>query len=324
MKKNIVFFIIVLLCVGWGSYSMIQTWKKETLWTPRISFYVPGFMFAKSKIEIKEPQNHKDIPLPQPNTPLYEEQSHYIFSNTPLSIIDADQPLEKELSALSKYKKNFQIDPHKKQIALVISHLGLNDEITNNVLSSLPEQITLAFSSNTPNLEEQLKSARAHGFETMLNLPIETNDFPNYDSGKNAIYSFQTDTQNKAVIQSILSRFLPITGFISQNASLMEEMPDFPNLIEENISSKGLIYLSSIPMEVKNNNVIDFDIQNNFYPEAFQSYLQKIKNLALQKGNAIAVFPPIPIVIETLAQWILENTSEEIEFVPVSTLFGET
>lgn len=325
MKKGeVIGLILILFLTVWGCWALMQTWKKESVWTPRISFYVPGFMFKTNPQTLPpSPLSSTALPVPEPASYPIDLSVNYVFSNTPLPIIEADQPLEKETNAALKYKKPYTHHPHKKQIALLLSPIGLNDQTTTAVLSSLPEQVTLAFSVNAPHLKTQLESARRHGFETMLFIPMETTHFPAYDSGETAVYSFQDDATNQSVLQAFLSAPLPVSGVITQDTAVMEKMPDFDDLMKQAVSNKGLLYISAEPVDIPLNKAADFDFKENFYPQALDAYRRQIEQTAQNQGYAIAVFPPIPVVLQTLAQWISENSKPDIEFVPVSALFTE-
>lgn len=325
MKKGaIIGHILILFLTAWGCWALMQMWKKESVWTPRISFYVPGFMFkANPQTSTTSPLSSTALPVPEPAAQSVDLSATYVFSNTPLPVIEADQALEKETNAALKYKKPYTLHPHKKQIALLLSPIGLNNQTTDAVLSSLPEQVTLAFSANAPDLKTQLESARRNGFETMLFIPAETTNFPAYDSGETAVYSFQDDATNWAVLQTFLSEPLPVSGVVTQDTAVMEKMPGFDALMQQTVSDKGLLYISTEPVAVSLNKAADFDFKENFYPQAFETYRHQIEQTAQNQGYAIAIFPPIPVVLKTLAQWISENPSTDIEFVPVSALFTE-
>lgn len=325
MKKGeVIGSLLILFLTVWGCWALVQTWKKESVWTPRISFYVPRFMFkANPQTRAPDPLSTTALPAPEPATQPVDLSATYVFSNTPLPIIEADQSLEKETNAALKYKKPYTRQPHKKQIALLLSPVGLNDQTTAAVLSALPEQVTLAFSADAPHLKTQIESARRHGFETMLFIPMETTHFPAYDSGETAVYSFQDDATNQSVLQAFLSGPLPVSGVVTQDTAVMEKMPDFDDLMKRAVSDKGLLYISTEPVSVPFNKAADFDFKENFYPQALDAYRRQIEQTAQNQGYAIAVFPPIPVVLQTLAQWISENSKPDIEFVPVSALFTE-
>ena len=107
MKKGeVIGSLLILFLTVWGCWALMQTWKKESVWTPRISFYVPGFMFkANPQTRAPDPLSTTALPAPEPATQPVDLSATYVFSNTPLPIIEADQSLEKETNAALKYKK---------------------------------------------------------------------------------------------------------------------------------------------------------------------------------------------------------------------------
>ncbi len=322
-RGRIIRYVLVVLLTIWGCSAMIRTWKKESVWIPRFSFYVPGFMFnadlgTSSTARPQQPA----LPLPEPNAEK-TTVSAYVYSNTPLPVIQADKPLLQETNALQKYQKPAIVHADKKQIAVIISPIGLNDKTTADVLSSLPENVTVAMTTDAPGLKEQLETARYHGFETLLHIPMETAEFPAYDAGPNAVYSFQDTPTHQAIFDKILSTALPVTGVITQDTALMEKMPGFDTLIKQNVSDKGLIYLSTESVDVPLNRSTDFYFKDTFYPQALNTYFTRIEQKAESQGYAIAVFPPVPAVVQAVSERISNNPTPTVEFVPVSALFQE-
>lgn len=309
--------------MGRSIFLTTQIIEHEKKWHPKISFYVPEFLYSKQNISSRLVNDSSNIPAPMPKkeADLSGKELKYIFSNTALNTIKADTPLIMQTNAKEKYKKNFPLDPSKKKIALIVSDLGLHEKKTLDAFTSLPENLTLAFSTDTRNLKELLEAARQNGFETMLVLPTETDNFPNNDAGKNAIYSFQTPEQNKEVLIKILNQPIPISGFLSKDSAVLENMPFFLPLIQEMILEKGLIFLSTTPLDLPSTRTIDMNIKDNIYPEALDSYFAQAKEIAKQNGSTILIFPFVPIVLNSISKWIQENKNSDFQFVPVSALF---
>lgn len=209
-------------------------------------------------------------------------------------------------------------DDTKKHIAIIVSFLGLNKKVTQEALSVLPNNVTLAYSVHTNDLPHAVKEAKEQGFDVMLNLPMETDDFPLYDAGIKSIYATATPAQNAAVIADVLAEPLPITGFITQNTALMEKMPDFQALMQP-VFDKGLAYVSVTTMDNPLHLATDKDVGYVVSPFSLDKDKQDIIKIARQKGTAVIVLPPVPLAIHKAAEWIA-HADTDIQFVPIISL----
>ena len=66
------------------------------------------------------------------------------------------------------------------QLSLVITNLGLNPGATEQALE-MNEYVTLAFSPYGRDVSQQIKMARASGFETWLTFPLQHENYPVHD-----------------------------------------------------------------------------------------------------------------------------------------------
>ncbi len=324
IQKSFFFIVFLLICYILGLL-FIYTHQYEKQWIPKVSFNLPTFMYTHhlNSSSQKETLSESDS-LPLPHL-LPSQKSLVLFSKTPIKQQTLARPLSQETKATFLYRKPFSIQPGKSKIALIISNLGIDEEVLNKAMATLPENVTLSFSTYAPDLKEKIKAARQEGFETMLNIPIETKNFPKHDPGNNAFYTFASDKENIDVLKNIFDKDIPFIGFLSPRLSQLEATPFFQQLIQNEILSKGLIYVgtTSFNFSSKQAFTIDLSIVNNLYPEALHVFFNEAIAIAKDKGKAILVFSPLPIVFDEIANWIAQNQDEAIQFVPMGSLLEE-
>ena len=252
--KSALFTFFLLMCYGLGLL-LIYTHQNEEKWIPKVSFNLPTFMYTNHlNSQTQKATQSEDNPLPQPNLSLTPQKSLVLFSKKPLKQQTLVQPLTLETNAASLYKKDYAVQPNQAKIVLIISNLGVDEEVLNKAMATLPENVTLSFSTYSPNLEEKIKAARQEGFETMLNIAIETKDFPKHDPGNNAFYTFASDEENINILNHLYTQKIPFIGFLSPRPSHFETTSFFQKLIQnENLSdikTKILATLSAFEQKV--------------------------------------------------------------------------
>lgn len=101
----------------------------------------------------------------------------------------------------------------KPQLAVMVRNLGLNDEITMMAIDKLPPQVAIGLSPYSNNLDYYAVKAKKKGHKVLLNLPMETKDYPVDDPGPHALLSALTEKQNKSRIEWLLSQTPNLDGF---------------------------------------------------------------------------------------------------------------
>ena len=81
------------------------------------------------------------------------------------------------------YARPFDATDLRPRVAVVMSGLGLSNAATEAAIQGLPGAVTLAFQPYSDGLQRWIGLARAAGHETLLNLPMEPQDYPQSDPG---------------------------------------------------------------------------------------------------------------------------------------------
>jgi polysaccharide deacetylase 2 family uncharacterized protein YibQ len=116
----------------------------------------------------------------------------------------------------------------RPRIALVISGLGISAKATETALKTLPPAVTLSFAPYEGDVQHWVSQARNTGHEVLLEVPMESYDFPDSDLGPHTLRSGAADDVNTQRLVWAMSRFSGYAGvtnllggrFLSDSTSL--------------------------------------------------------------------------------------------------------
>lgn len=107
------------------------------------------------------------------------------------------------------------IDKSKRPIAFIMGGLGTDIALTMEAIKTLPSEVTLGFVPYTKDLQQMINLARAYGHEVILEIPMESHDFPRKDVGSLALEVKDTEKQYKYKIASLLSSTTGYSGVMN-------------------------------------------------------------------------------------------------------------
>ncbi|HVO01821.1 MAG TPA: divergent polysaccharide deacetylase family protein [Candidatus Cybelea sp.] len=71
----------------------------------------------------------------------------------------------------------------KPALAILVTGLGTDRAVTAAAITGLPMEVTLSFDAYAPELGQWIAAARAFGHEAMVDLPMQSKDYPIRDPG---------------------------------------------------------------------------------------------------------------------------------------------
>lgn len=296
--------------------------------------------------QISTPSNQSSVPavLPDaaPSPPLMNDQLPDVkpAQQQPATLNDLLTEKSKEgvipvvaadgTKAWKFYSKPFDKKSREPMIAIIVTGLGQNNQVTQHAMV-LPENVTLAFSPYSSQLEQWSKSARLSGHEMMLELPMEPVDYPSTDPGPYGLMLGQGAQENERRLRLLMSRIPTSVGFITtQNEKFSSSDDDF-KLLLKSMGNRGLmLVMSTAPasnstktllQETSTPNVIaDVAIDEELTTEIIAARLYTLEQLAKKKGYAVGIARPYPITIATLKEWMEKLKEKGVVLVPVSAI----
>ena len=228
------------------------------------------------------------------------------------------------------YARPYAAKEKRPIIAIIIANLALSKPLTEEVLK-LPHSFTLSFSPYVGDVKKWANKSRAEGFETMINLPMQADDYPLSDAGQFALLEDANPNENSARMRTILSKF---SGFVGVLAPINEKLTrnlDFmrPYLLE--LNKRGLIFAylktpqnAAIAELAKSRSLyvlgIDQVIDAEISRGAIESQLQNLVDLAKKQGYAIGVAHSYPPTTEALGRFADSIDNQGVDLVPLSAI----
>lgn len=217
----------------------------------------------------------------------------------------------------------------KARVAILIGGMGLSLSGTNEAIAELPPAVSLAFAPYPKDLQASVAKARRYGHEVMLQIPMEPFDYPSNDPGP---YTLLTDLPPKENIQRLdwlLSRFTGYFGVTNYMGAKFTAAADALRPALKQLSARGLVYIDDgasarshareIADEVGLGNAsADVIIDADQTPEAIDQALERLEELARERGFALGVGSGLPVTIERVAEWAHKLEQSDIQLVPAS------
>ncbi|MBL8643287.1 MAG: divergent polysaccharide deacetylase family protein, partial [Rhodospirillaceae bacterium] len=107
-------------------------------------------------------------------------------------------------NAVAEIKPPAAAPDSKVKLAIVVEGLGLNRTATEAALAKLPPVVTLAFSPYARDLKRLMERAKAKGHEVLIEVPMESKNFPAEDPGPLGLMTGLEAKDNQERLDTIL------------------------------------------------------------------------------------------------------------------------
>lgn len=231
------------------------------------------------------------------------------------------------------YGRPFNDRLNRVRVAVVVTGLGLLRGQTDQVIDRLPPGITLAISPYAPNVRELFNRARAKGFETLTELPLEPTDYPASDPGPRALYTSLTPADNEARLDWIMSRGAGYVGLIDVLGTKPMQDEGAARRMLGRIQERGLLFVDSrsstkglgprigrdIGMAMALNNRF---VDSEATATAIDAKLDELERLAKAAGASVGIASGMPLTVDRLIAWNAELHRRGVALAPVSAVVG--
>jgi polysaccharide deacetylase 2 family uncharacterized protein YibQ len=211
--------------------------------------------------------------------------------------------------------------------------LGLNDLTTVSAITKLPGDVSLAFAPYGDNLKAQAARARDAGHEILLQVPMESFNYPQDNPGAQTLTTDAPAARNLERLQWVMARAAGFVGienflgarFTSDEAALTPILKD--------LSERGLMFLddgssarslapaigASLHLPVARADVV---IDAAPTDAAIDAALNRLETLARDKGLASASASALPITLDHLSRWAAGLSERGVDLVPITSTVG--
>ncbi len=229
----------------------------------------------------------------------------------------------REKSSLSTTKKPY--------LVVVIDDIGYGGEGDNLVLT-LPSEVTLSFLPRTPHAKELSRQAREKGFEILLHQPLEGRNVDPYPN-PGVITCSMSKEEMREILNNNLTTVEGIVGINNHEGSVFTSRQKPMEELLSLVKGKDLFFLDSLTTSGSQVEKVaqqfgipvlkrDIFLDNKKDPAYIHNQFQKLLSIAHRKGYAIAIGHSRAVTIETLKKELARN-KDKVRLVHLSFLLKD-
>ncbi len=258
-----------------------------------------------------------------PNDDLIEKTSE---GNLPIVGPDGLRPMEQYARPWSGARGT--------RIAIVVGGLGLSQTGTQTAINTLPPEVTLAFAATGNSLPRWMQQARRNGHEILVQLPMESFDYPSNNPAPSTLVTDATVKENIANLHEAMGKITNYTGvmnylggrFLSDANALEPVLRDIAGrgllFLDDGSSAQSLTEKIAKPLQLPHG-FADLTLDTQLDKLEILKKLDELERVAQRKGFAIGSASAFDESIEAIQQWVGEAGNRGIEIVGVSALVND-
>ncbi len=209
------------------------------------------------------------------------------------------------------------------KIAVVVEGLGLNESATETAILKLPAAVTLAFSPYSRNLKKWVEMAKEHGHEVLIEVPMESKEFPAKDPGPLGLLTSLDEKEQTERLQAILKNGEGAIGVLDTMGSRYRESDQHINAVFDKLREENLYYVQGQPGVRVGEATIptaitDVVLDERPFRAAIDARLDYAERLSKYQGSAVASLGAKPVGFERLVLWMEQIASKNIVLAPMS------
>ena len=234
------------------------------------------------------------------------------------------------------YRAAFTPQENIPQVVIIIDDVGLSEKMTVQLLRDLPKEVTFAFNPYAQQLDTWLARARGNGHETLMGIPMEPKDYPQFDPGPKALMKDYSAAQNADALKWALGRAAGYVGVISIWGDAFTEASWRIDPVLRSINKRGLLFVDATTPEgqdVTENSAaaiappyarVTERLDSSLSQNAMKEQLADLEKTVKKQGSIVVIASPYPVVLSLLKEWIATFPKKKLQLTPVSVLAEES
>ncbi len=309
---------IFFLCVVCALYTAFLLYLTQNYGEGR---WIPKKVLTLPKMVVEQVANQKGTHLKDENAPSIRAAEENVlgfqvlFDNSPLPVVNVDNAWGVGVNALKDYARPVSDDESKPKMAILLTDVGLNDDLFISAVQKLPPVVTLSFSPYALDLLDKIRYARQNGFENMMDVVVQSLDGLD-NGGALAVRSNMSALEICRLLQeAYFDLNVPFIGFWL-SADTPVDMSVWQDVVDKSVAPFGLAQLSP--------QTAGLTLQGDLNEQNVLSLLEKAKSSIIDNKNDFIVSLPMhPVVLKALVEWGGMQVHPEISLVPVSNLMED-
>jgi len=213
------------------------------------------------------------------------------------------------------------------KVAIIIDDLGNDEKIAAKFLG-LDTILTFSMVPHSPFSKQIARKAKANGFDIMLHLPMEPNEYPRIKPGPGTLLANMTPDELLYQLKKNLDDIPHIRGVNNHMGSKMTALDAQMNQIFTIIKKRGLYFIDSrtttatlgrqsarlmrVPFAER-----DIFLDHVQTPEFIRKQFKRLVQIAYKQGEAIGIGHPHILTYRILKE-TLADLKSKVRFVPAS------
>lgn len=243
-----------------------------------------------------------------------------------LSILLAPLALKSQAEDLAEA---FPDSIYRAKISIIIDDFGYKFTTAQQFVS-LPHALTLAIIPFTPYSTDIAQLAHKHQKEVILHAPMEALGEDKWEAG---LTTAMDEIETFATIAEMLSDIPHAQGINNHGGSKLTQNRDHMDWIMAFLAQRGLYFIDSRTIAsttaasaAKDAEIAyserDVFLDNEKSAELIRIQLEKLRTMALERGQAIGIGHPYPATLEVLTEELPKLRQYGIQLVNVSHLLN--
>jgi polysaccharide deacetylase 2 family uncharacterized protein YibQ len=230
-------------------------------------------------------------------------------------------------ASMSFYARAPDLTPKRPSVAMLVVGLGQSEADSQAAIATLPGAVTLGFSPYSPNPDPLLASAREHGHEYLVTLPMESQGYPLNDSGPHALLTGADPAVNERNLEWVLSRMQGEVGLTGASDGLRGERfasaTALMGPVMQQLQARGLLYVDPRPgaPDGPRTAVVSMVIDDPPDHASIDLKLSQLEQQARDGQVMLGVAVTLrPVTVERVAAWARGLDGRGMTLLPVSAV----
>lgn len=213
--------------------------------------------------------------------------------------------------------------PNATKVAFIVDGLGLSQSATDAAIDKLPAEVTLAFSPYARDLKKWMEKAKEKGHEVLIEVPMESKQFPAEDPGPLGLLTSAEAKENEERLDTILKEATNAIGVLDTMGSKFRESGEHINPVFGKLKQSNLFYVQGTPgVRVGEPGiptaVADVVLDERPFRAAVDARLDYAERIAKYQGSAVVSMGAKPVNFERMVLWIEQAQKKGIVLAPIS------
>ena len=248
------------------------------------------------------------------------EERNTVFSMQPYIKLDAQVPLVKTINPQFFIQA---ADNKTQKIAVLVVGLGINETLTDQILSQMPKNVSLVFSPYSPDLEDLIDFARYEDFSILVASPLEDED-PVTDQGYLTLKTRVSEEENLENLKKITLHARQADCIYGQGGARLLRSSKEMKPIFQYMREVNNCFVAPPDILVNKLHEVAAALQLNYACTTIEnpttSMMPSIEALTKRTGFSILAFDAKPGIVDEIKEWIKNLEQAKISVVPITEI----